>query len=45
MTAAALMADFVDSSRTEAKRRGGGSMAAAARDVVLGFILYFKRRI
>ena len=29
MTAAALMADFVDSSRTEAKRRGGGSMPAA----------------
>ena len=39
--AAALMADFVDSSRTEAKRRGGGSMPAAAPDGNLGFFVGF----
>ena len=43
MTAAALMVDFVDSSRTEAKRRGGGSMPAAAPDEFLGFLWIFSQ--
>ena len=43
MTAAALMVDFVDSSRTEAKRRGGGSMPAAAPDDFLGYLWKFSQ--